>query len=95
MRWYGSPWPSAELRAPICEDDAYRVSTPVGAICLRCERPIRAGDSGVITASYPEIEHFFLLRIEDDDYLVVAYHLDCFLHDVLGGHYESGESTSR
>jgi hypothetical protein len=46
MRWFGEPWPSAELRAPICEDDSLRIPVPVGAQCLWCSELIEEGDRG-------------------------------------------------
>ena len=37
MKWFGEPWPSAETRAPVCEDDADRVDPPPpGEECLFC-----------------------------------------------------------
>lgn len=48
-RWFGDPWPSDELRAPVCEDDSIRVDTPVGSQCLLCQELIKKGDRGTIT----------------------------------------------
>src|SRR4030095_12564113 len=37
VKWFGSPWPSDECRAPVCEDDADRVDPPpageAGVLC--------------------------------------------------------------
>jgi hypothetical protein len=46
MRWFGEPWPSAELRAPVCEDDAERMPVPVGSACLHCNELIDENDRG-------------------------------------------------
>ena len=48
MLWFGEPWPSAELRAPICEDDAQRVLVPVGRPCVHCDEEIVSGDRGEV-----------------------------------------------
>lgn len=46
MNWFGNPWPSAEARAPVCEDDAERVPVPVGELCLFCDESIAEDDRG-------------------------------------------------
>ena len=49
MKWFGEPWPRADLRAAACEDDADRIPVPVGRDCLYCCcRPITEGDRGVM-----------------------------------------------
>ena len=45
-RWFGAPWPSTDRRAPVCEDDAQRVPTPLNEDCMMCGHPIRPDDSG-------------------------------------------------
>jgi hypothetical protein len=46
--WFGEPWPSAELRAPVCEDDAERVDPPPpGEECILCGHPFEAADRGI------------------------------------------------
>lgn len=47
-KWFGEPWPEADLRAPVCEDDADRVDVPVGQACSICGRLIKADDRGVL-----------------------------------------------
>jgi hypothetical protein len=47
VHWFGPPWPSESLRAPVCEDDRYLIMTPAAADCLLCEEPILAGDRGI------------------------------------------------
>jgi hypothetical protein len=49
--WFGEPWPAdwrKNGRAPVCEDDAQRVETPVGDVCLYCEGPIGETDQGIL-----------------------------------------------
>jgi hypothetical protein len=49
MHWFGEPWPSAELRAPVCEDDSLRVPPPPpGEECILCGHPIEPGDRGIV-----------------------------------------------
>ena len=48
MQWFGSPWPTELDRAPICEENAMRVATPVGQSCLWCSEPIEEDDRGVM-----------------------------------------------
>lgn len=44
--WFGEPWPSADYRAPICEDDNLRIPVPVGEFCVWCQEPIVENDRG-------------------------------------------------
>lgn len=44
--WFGDPWPSERLRAPVCEDDTQRVPVPVGATCFWCDDLIDEDDRG-------------------------------------------------
>jgi hypothetical protein len=49
--WFGEPWPAdwrENGRAPVCEDDAQRVETPVGDVCLYCKGPIGETDQGIL-----------------------------------------------
>jgi hypothetical protein len=50
--WWGEPWPSAEVRADICDDDRFRIAVPVGEPCMHCPEPIEAGDRGVTYPAY-------------------------------------------
>lgn len=54
--WFGDPWPSTELRAPVCEDDSRRVDTPIGSDCLLCSEAIAEGDRGLINPHPNHIE---------------------------------------
>ena len=48
MNWFGEPWPRADFRAPVCEDDALRVPPPPpGEECVLCGHPIQEGDRGL------------------------------------------------
>lgn len=84
MRWFGEPWPTTELRAPVCEDDAYRVVVPIGKPCLACEKPIKLGDQGIVTAASQGIKGSFVLGEDIYHRTVAAYHLECFLRSILG-----------
>lgn len=93
MRWFGSAWPSAELRAPICDDDAYKVATPTGLKCLYCEQPIEEDDRGLVMACNISKRPEFTFTIwaswdEGDPELhltqVCVYHLDCLVESTVG-----------
>lgn len=77
MKWFGEPWPSADLRAPICENDADRVETPVGSACLLCTTPIEADHRGVImnTITAGPTMHQQPVHIECDYRNIVGNHL--------------------
>jgi hypothetical protein len=73
MKWFGEPWPRADYRAPVCEDDADRAPTPVGASCSYCNHQISDRDRGVV------IPHMGTgTRLDVETY----WHLDCFLEAV-------------
>lgn len=76
--WFGEPWPTREARAPICGDDARRVDTPVGRLCVGCEDPVIDGERGLITAASPS-ENSFALTIDGDTWEVCAWHIDCMV----------------
>lgn len=70
--WFGKePWPSAEERASVCDDDTQRVPTPVGAECLLCTEQIVEGDRGTLHANF----HGGLDPV----------HVECGMREVLGG----------
>jgi hypothetical protein len=72
LRWFGESW-----GAPVCDPRAH-VATPVGLTCLghphmhegRSE-VVEPGDQGV---TMPFVRH---RRVD-----TVAYHLDCWLHEI-------------
>lgn len=74
--WFGEPWPAPDYRAPVCEDDAFHVETPVGAECVQCQEAIEEGDRGtlmsVVTAG-PTVH-------------VQPVHAECSLRSVMGNH---------
>jgi hypothetical protein len=79
MRWWGDPWPSEELRAPICMDDAERVPTPVGEPCLWCSELIVEGDRG-------EVMPYVKLNDDAAPSIVDAYmHVECVFRQGVGG----------
>lgn len=57
MKWFGQSW-----GAPVC-DTVPHVETPVGSICVLCDRPIAEGDRGFVIpfsgppGSPPELAH--------------------------------------
>lgn len=80
MNWFGEPWPRADWRAPICEDDAKRIPVPVGEACVLCEEPIEENDRGVTMG---------VVRLGDDGKPTgtVGYvHAECNLRSVTGNH---------
>ena len=98
VRWFGEPWGKGG-RAPVCEDDRYRVPIEevAGRKCLHCSGLITESDRGVITACSTGIWGYFWLDsrgVEDPEtgeiekageYSVCAYHLTCWLEEVVGG----------
>lgn len=71
MYWFGRrPWPSEELRAPVCMDDDERVEVPVGELCLFCSEAIEEGDRGELMASVDGVR---------------AVHIECIFRQVMGG----------
>lgn len=84
-RWFGEPWPSEDLRAPVCESDADKVELPKGTRCYDCGQEITSTDSGVVSFASFDIPHSFAL----DDGNVVAAHLQCFLLMILGPRFET------
>ena len=74
MKWFGEPWPSAEVRAPICEDDADRIPTPVGEPCLWCMEPIEDGDQGEAMPA-----------LREDGWTTSYGHRECLFRQVVGG----------
>ena len=73
LRWFGESW-----GAPVCEPELH-VETPVDMVCLGHDHMhstrssfIKAGDQGVTLPDYGRT----------DRVTRVAYHLDCWLHEV-------------
>jgi hypothetical protein len=58
MNWFGEPWPTAQFRAPICEDDEKRIPTPVGETCIFCIESIEEDDRGeqLLGGEYVHVE---------------------------------------
>jgi hypothetical protein len=73
MNWFGEPWPSARLRAPVCEDDALQVAPPpAGELCVMCHERFRLGDRGIL------MPHVGANRQVSMRYM----HLECLLGNV-------------
>ena len=69
MNWFGTSWGAAVCHDPLIP----HVQTPVGAICLWCDEPITADDSGI------GVPHF------DGDSADIRYHhVECWMRSVLG-----------
>lgn len=78
QQWFGEPWPRADFRAPVCEDDALRIPTPVGSTCLLCEQLIDEGDRGTQTG---------YVGLDGRQKMVshICYvHTECTLRSILG-----------
>jgi hypothetical protein len=72
MHWFGEPWPSADLRAAVCEDDNLRVPLPDGQQCPMCDGPLEKDDRGVVI---PAIKVVGILQVTEIQYI----HLQCML----------------
>lgn len=70
MKWFGEPWPAADFRAPVCEDDTERIPTPVGEPCLWCGEPIADRDRGQMIFGPPAL---------------VPAHIECLTRQAFGG----------
>lgn len=80
MKWFGEPWPSAEHRAPVCEDDKDRVPPPPpGERCTDCGEPFRADDRGVVMPHMTASDVMPGMFITELRY----WHLDCLLRNVM------------
>jgi hypothetical protein len=86
VRWFGASW-----GAPVC-DPAQHTATPVGMVCsghdhLHSDRSsfIVSGDQGVTLPYYGRTD-----RVER-----VAYHLDCWLHEVGADRLPGGRHRGR
>jgi hypothetical protein len=72
--WWGEPWPSDELRAAICEDDAQRIDIPVGYPCALCDLLIEDYDRGIT-----------MMGIDADGKAYpVQEHIECQMRHVMG-----------
>jgi hypothetical protein len=90
MKWFGEPWPSAEERAPICDDDKDQDRTPVGSLCIGCGEPIEADDRGVLMPYAGRPDKYTMFRRAhpalDVGWLpYVAEHIDCLIRSVAPG----------
>jgi hypothetical protein len=73
VKWFGEPWPSADCRAPVCEDDADRVPPPPpGEECLLCGEGFAPDAQGV------RMPHLMADRHAEDRYT----HIQCLIKNV-------------
>lgn len=95
IRWFGEPWPSADERAPICDDDAYRVAAPTDVACLDCREPIIEGERGIVMGFGPPEQPGVSFWLELGDprtgaarlALACASHIDCHVRTTAGPGY--------
>jgi len=74
--WWGDPWPAADFRAPVCEDDRFRIAVPFGGTCMHCGEPIGPKDRGVTYPGYIGIKGLVKERLHA--------HIECMQRSVLG-----------
>jgi hypothetical protein len=80
-KWFGEPWPSAELRAPVCEDDADRVPPPPpGEECILCGRGFKPDAQGVVMPHMTASDIMPGMFITEIHYS----HIDCLIGNVTG-----------
>jgi hypothetical protein len=73
-RWFGEPWPRADYRAPVCEDDDLRIPVPVGETCYLCDTLIVETDRG------QETYGLGLKGVEGPMY----HHIECMMRTTQG-----------
>jgi hypothetical protein len=66
MKFFGEPW-----NAPVCEDTP-QAPTPVGELCLDCDKPIRDGDQGLLIPFAPT----------DRAPYMAPHHRRCFIRSI-------------
>lgn len=74
-RWFGEPWPRADYRAGVCEDDGLRIPVPVGETCYLCDTTIVETDRGQETMGIGEGG-----KIEGPMY----HHIECIMRNTQG-----------
>jgi hypothetical protein len=82
MRWFGEPWPRADFRAPVCEDDAEQMPVPVGKPCAGCGQPINTESRGVEIPGYLPGRDASGMKILEFNF--AYFHARCFLAEVVG-----------
>lgn len=71
------PWPSAELRAPACEDERVHVNVPAGQACMWCEELISSSDQGQTFPGYIDADGTMKST-------PLHAHRECMLRNVMG-----------
>jgi hypothetical protein len=69
MQFFGEPWD-----APICAYIA-QAPTPVGELCLDCDKPIREGDQGLLIQFVPFVP-------ADGAPYMAPHHRRCFIRSI-------------
>ena len=80
IKWFGLPWPSAEFRASVCEDDNDRVPLPPGEACPMCTNPIEPDAQGVVIPNVEQSPIMPGMFITEIRYI----HIDCMMRSILG-----------
>lgn len=76
-KWWGEPWPSAELRAPVCEDESLHVAIPAGKPCMYCDELISSSDQGTTFPGFINADGLL-------DQTPLHAHRECMLRNVMG-----------
>jgi len=76
-RWWGKPWPSAELRAPVCEDELLHDVAPAGKPCMWCDELISSLDQGQTFPGY-------ITADGSPRATPMHAHRECLLRNVMG-----------
>lgn len=81
MKWFGEPWPSEELRAPVCEDDAERTDPPPpGTQCSLCGQGFMPNAQGVEMPHLTADKTSPWMSWAEKGYV----HIDCLVSNVTG-----------
>lgn len=74
-RWFGEPWPKADFRASVCEDDKLRIQVPVGKSCYLCDVTIVKTDRG---------QEMYGLDADGKIEGPMYGHIECLMRNVMG-----------
>jgi hypothetical protein len=80
MKWFGEPWPSAELRASVCEDDKDHVPLPANEKCAMCGNVLEPDAQGVVIPHMEASDIMPGMFITEIRYI----HIDCMMRSILG-----------
>ena len=85
-RWFGPTW-----HAPV-NVDGEEVPVPVGKSCIECEAQFKPEQRG-LCIPWALLDAYLLpsQKVVISDHMHVAYHLSCFLREVVGRDVTVGE----